>query len=296
MTAQPNTPSLSASAQEKLRFSTISSKRRAYARLVPFSVLLVLAIVGPWVVPHNPTLVVGVPSEPPSTTFWFGTDSNGLDVFSRTVAAIRLDVFMALAVAVLATAAAMVLGLFVGLWESERNILGFLARTAGRGIDLLQAIPIMVAGLVLVSFFGRNSVIIVLALAIVLTPFQARLIRTEVLRVRSAGFAAAARMSGESDLRVAFLRILPNAWGAGLANVSAIFGMAIIYSAALGFLGAGIPLPAAEWGSMLSLGAPDAAVGRWWPVFFPAAALAFAVWSASEAVEGISAISRRPAM
>lgn len=65
-------------------------------------------------------------------------------------------------------------------------------------------------------------------------------------------------MSGESELRVVLRHVIPNSWGPMLENSSAIFGMAIIFCAGLGFLGVGIPLPEAEWGNMLSSGAPDA--------------------------------------
>lgn len=255
-----------------------------WLRLVPFGIVLLLAVVGPFLATHSATEVVGGQSEAPSGEFWFGTDANGLDIFSRVVTAFRLDIAIALCITVIATVVAMAVGLVSGMYQGNRGVFGILARLLGRAVDLVQSIPVMIAGLVIVSFFGRNPVVITLSLAIVLIPFQARLMRTEVLRTRTDGYIDAARMSGESEGRLLLRHVLPNSFRPTIENTSTIFGMAIIFCAALGFLGVGIPTPTAEWGTMLAAGAPDAAVGRWWSVLFPAAALALSVWSASVVV------------
>ncbi len=259
---------------------------------LPFAVVLLLAAIGPLLTTYDPTVVAGQGSTAPSAGHWFGTDSNGLDVYSRTLAAFRLDVLLAVSITLLATFGGVLLGLFVGMYESRRTVVGLLARLLGRLVDLVQSIPVMIAGMVVVVFFGRTPLVVAIALAIVITPFQARLMRTEVLAVRSAGYIDAARMSGESAHRIVFGHVLPNAWRPALENMSTVFAMAIIFSAALGFLGAGIPVPTPEWGSMLALGAPDAAVGRWWAVLFPALALALSVWAASVAVTTLPAPRR----
>lgn len=259
---------------------------------LPLAAVLVLAAIGPLLVTYDPTVVAGQGSTAPSASHWFGTDSNGLDVYSRTMAAFQLDVLLAVSITLLATVAGVLLGLFVGMYESRRTLGGLVARLAGRLVDLVQSIPVMIAGMVVVVFFGRTPLVVAIALAIVITPFQARLMRTEVLAVRSAGYIDAARMSGESEPRIVFGHVLPNAWRPTLENMSTVFAMAIIFSAALGFLGAGIPIPTPEWGSMLALGAPDAAVGRWWAVLFPALALALSVWAASVAVTTLTAPRR----
>jgi peptide/nickel transport system permease protein len=257
------------------------SRAGFYWRLVPFAVVILLAIIGPYLANHSATSVVGTQSAPPSGKFWFGTDANGLDIYSRVVTAFRLDVLIALGVAIISTVVAIVIGLVSGMYQANRSALGVVARLLGRATDLVQSIPVMIAGLVLVSFFGRNPVVITLALAVVIIPFQARLMRTEVLRTRGDGYVDAARMSGESELRLLLRHVFPNSFRPTLENTSTVFGMGIIFCAGLGFLGVGIPTPTAEWGTMLAAGAPDAAVGRWWSVAFPAAALAFSVWSAS---------------
>lgn len=255
---------------------------REYAPLIPFAIVLLLAVLGPLLAPQSATMVVGTPSTPPSSDHWFGTDANGFDVLSRTLTAFRLDILIAVAVTALATVAGIAIGSLAGMYGSRRGALGFVAAALGRTIDLVQSMPVMIGGLVIVSFFGRNSVVIALALALVVMPFQGRLMRSEVLRTRGDGFVTAARMSGESEARVLVRHVIPNSCAPVLENASAIFGMAIIFCAGLGFLGVGIPTPAAEWGNMLAAGASDAAVGRWWPALFPVVALAVSVWSASK--------------
>lgn len=266
----------------------LSPRASIVVHSIPLGVVLLLTLIGPLVVPLSPTQVVGPPSTAPGGEFLFGTDSNGLDVFSRVVAAFRLDITIAICITVISTVTAIAIGLVAGMYESRRSLLGVVARLLGRAVDLVQAIPVMIAGLVIVSFFGRDVLVITGALALVLIPFQARLMRTEVLRTRSEGYIDAARMSGESESRILLRHVLPNSARSTVENSSSIFAMAIIFCAALGFLGVGIPLPTPEWGSMLALGAPDAAVGRWWPVLFPAIALGASVWAASFFVTGLT--------
>ncbi|MBN9738680.1 MULTISPECIES: ABC transporter permease [unclassified Pseudonocardia] len=256
---------------------------------LPFALLLVLAVVGPLLAPWDPQSVVATPSSPPSSAHWFGTDTNGMDVFSRVLTATRLDVLIALSVTVLSTLAALVVGLVTGMNEARRGPAGIAARATARGIDLVQAVPTVIGGLVLLSFFGREPLVMVLALALLLLPVQARLVRVEVLRVRSEGYVDAARMSGESEPALIVRHVLPNASHAALENTSAIFGIAVIFCAGLGFLGVGIVPPIPEWGSMLALGATDAAVGRWWGALFPALALGLAVASAAGAARALFA-------
>jgi peptide/nickel transport system permease protein len=112
---------------------------------------------------------------------------------------------------------------------------------------------------------------------VVLLPSQARVVRSETLRVRGEAYVEAARISGFSEPRLIVRHVLPNVSWPALENTTLQFGSAIFVVAALGFLGIGLPVPTPEWGSMISVGAPAAAVGRWWPALFPAAALALTV-------------------
>ncbi|MDF2989508.1 MAG: dppC [Microbacterium sp.] len=241
--------------------------------LIPLFLLVAVAVFGSFVVPYDPIRVVGPPSSPPSADHWFGTDSAGLDVFSRTVAATGLNMMIAALTALLATVLGIALGLISGMNESAKGPFAWLARGLARLIDLMESIPGVILGLVAVSVFGANVVTLILVMGIILCSSQTRLTRTEVLRVRTEAYLDAARMAGDSEARLTFRHVLPNASWAALQNASNLFAISIIVTAALGFIGAGMPPPTPEWGSMLAQGTSDALVGRWWAALAPAVTL-----------------------
>ncbi len=269
------------------------SQWRRRLTLLPAGLVLLLTIFGPILVRYDPTKVVGPTSVPPSSDFWFGTDSAGLDVYSQLVAATRLDMVMALGVVAIASGLGIALGLLLGMNEAARGPLGWLTRGLARIIDFLQAVPAVIFGLVAVSFYGQNAITLVLAVGLALCPVQVRLVRTEVLRVRSEAYLEAARLAGLSELELTVRHVLPNSCWPAVENATVLFGTSIIIMSALGFMGIGLPPPTPEWGSMMSRGATDAASGRWWSAGFPALALALAV--ASTALAAATLFGRRRA-
>lgn len=250
-------------------------------RVVPVVAIIAVALIGPRLTPHNPTRVVGSPALSPRRGHWFGTDNSGMDIFSRVIHAAATNIAIGGMVAVVATIGGLAVGLTIGMNESRRGPLGLLARGAARVIDLLQAVPAVVVALVGVTFYGTNRSSLVLTLAFTLAPVQARLVRTEVLRVRSEAYLDAARMGGQTEFGLTLRHVLPNSSRPALENASVVFGVGIVLTAALGFIGVGIPPPEPEWGSMLARGVSDALVGRWWPSAFPALALIVTVASVS---------------
>jgi peptide/nickel transport system permease protein len=260
---------------------------------VPVLVVLALAVVGPWIAPLDPTRVVGTPSTAPGGEFLLGTDNSGLDVFSRTLAAARIDVVIATFATLLATSAGIAVGLVVGMNESRGGLLGFVARSTARGMDLLEAVPTIIVALVVVSFFGTSTPTMILTLAIILAPLQARLVRTEVLRVRHDAYLDAGRQAGLTELELVVRHVLPNSVTPAFQNAPVLFGVTIILTAALGFLGVGLPPPTPEWGAMITRGAGDAAVGEFWAAGAPAVALCLTVFSVSFLGRRLTADLRR---
>jgi peptide/nickel transport system permease protein len=246
-------------------------------RLAPVLLVFVVTVIGPWVTPFDPRRVVGNASLPPGAPYWFGTDSSGLDVFSQLIAATRTDSIIALMVASLATGTGIALGLFLGMNESSESWLGRLSRGVARVIDFVQALPPILIGLMAIAFYGTQQLTLTLAIAFVLSPIQIRLVRTEVLRVRSEAYLEAARMAGLTEFELTLRHVLPNSIGPVLENATILFGVSIILAASFGFLGVGLPPPAPEWGSMIARGASDASAGRWWAAGFPVLALGFTV-------------------
>jgi peptide/nickel transport system permease protein len=273
------------------RLRSVLTHRASVLGYLPAAVIVLIAIVGPWVVPFSATDVVARPNLTPDGTHLMGTDTSGLDVFSRVLAATRNDILIAVATAFIATVAGIAGGLVIGMNESRGGLIGFVARGLARGLDLVQAVPAVVIALALVAFFGTSILSMTIALAVILGPNQARLVRTEVLQVRTEAYLDAARMAGERELTLTIRHVLPNASWPALENVTLVFGAAILLTATLGFLGVGLKPPTPEWGSMISTGASDAAVGRWWSALFPAVAIVIAV--GAFAIAGQRAFGRR---
>jgi peptide/nickel transport system permease protein len=253
-----------------------SRHRRITAGLVS-AVVLILVVFGPLLVNHDPTRVVGDSYLPPSGKYWFGTDNVGLDVFSRTISATRLDVYIGLAITLSASLAGCVAGIAIGMVEHRRDVFGLAGRSLARAAELTSALPSLLVALAVVSIAGSNTTSIILSIAASLTPNLIRLVRTEVLAVRVEAYLDAARQAGMSETRLMVRHVFPNAAWPAVETFSLTFGSAVMVTAALGFLGIGVPLPTPEWGSMISAGVPDISLRIWWTTLIPAAAMALTV-------------------
>ena len=252
---------------------------------------LVLAIIGPSIVPYSPTN--SLPNAvllPPSSATWFGTDSNGMDVFSRTIAAYRTDLVLAFAGAALSMLIGAPLGVYAGFFDGRGGMNGFLARLILRVEDVLQAFPIFVLALLLVAAFGPQPVNLVLAIVVANHISNLRLARSEVLALRDRTFVEAARAAGDSNMRIAFNHLLPNAMNPVIAMLSTVMGFGILLIAGLSFVGAGVRVPTPEWGSMIAIGGPSIMTGQWWPSFFPGVFMAVTIFCYSVVGEAVTAL------
>ncbi|MEL6264836.1 MAG: ABC transporter permease [Pseudomonadota bacterium] len=239
-----------------------------------FAVLILAAVLGPSLVPHDPYASdAGQALQPPSLDHWFGTDNLGRDVFSRVVVATRLDLAISVAAVLLSFVVGSALGAAAGYWG------GWLDAGLGRIMDTIMAFPLFVLAMGIVAALGNTIENIVYATAVINLPFYARLVRAEVNIRRNAGFADAARLAGNSDLRVLALHIFPNALPPMMVQVSLNLGWAILNAAGLSFIGLGVRPPTAEWGIMVAEGANFIVSGEWWLAVFPGAALMLAVFT-----------------
>lgn len=269
---------------ERRKYAAKLPRRRIdWALLTPALLIVLLAIVGPFLTPYSATKVSGAVSAAPSAAHLFGTDSVGLDVFSRVVEAARYNLVIAIATTLLCTAIGVAFGIGIGWFESARGGAGLVARGTTRLFDLLQAVPAILLGLVIVSFFGASVVSLTVGMAIILAPIQMRLVRIEVLRVRKEAYLDAARMAGQSEFKLLLRHVLPNSVWVALENMSFLFATSILLTAALGFVGVGLRPPTPEWGSMISSATNDALTGRWWSAAFPSIAMMITVWAFSNA-------------
>lgn len=270
--------------QRALRRSTsarTSGSVHSWRAYVPIGLLMLIALLGPLLVPYSPTKIVGAASLPLNAAHLFGTDQRGMDVLSRVIAGARIDTLIAAAATTFATVIGVLLGVACGMNEGRRGLAGWSARGLARFLDMLDAVPAIIVGLVLVALFGASGTTIVIAIGVVSLPRQAKLVRSAALKVRSDPYVDAARMAGASEHGILLGTVLPNSVRPALENVSAVFGIAITLEAALGFLGVGLPPPTPEWGAMIALGASEALNLRWWGATFPTLALILSVIAVS---------------
>ena len=240
--------------------------------LALLSLQLIAIVFAPWIAPYSPITADPLNSlQPPSWQHWFGTDVSGMDIYSRVIYATRINLLISVTAVAIAFALGVPIGLAIGYYR------GWVSSLAMRIFDFVQSFPVFVLGMVLVSVMGQEIWNVAIVLAVLFTPVFARLIRAEVLSLRERPFIAAARCSGATDKDIMFRHILPNALTPAIVQISISIGMAILLTAGLSFVGAGVRMPVAEWGLMVSNGAQQMILGVWWVALFPGLAIVFSV-------------------
>jgi peptide/nickel transport system permease protein len=246
-----------------------------------FALIIVLTAVGPYLAPYS--TINASPTDrliPPSAAHWLGTDDNGIDILSRLLAAPRTDVVVAVIATAISVLLGSPLGVVIALLESRKGAGStIVAEIAMRLLEVIQAFPVFVFAMVLVAVFGGTKVNIIAAIAFVNTPVFVRLVRSDVLSLVQRPFAEAARAVGNSEWRIGFRHILPNAIPTIFVQLSVTIGFAILLTAGLSFVGAGVKPPTPELGSMIASGAKFLIIGQWWPALFPGIALGLVVFS-----------------
>ncbi len=237
-----------------------------------FALIVTVAVFGPWIAPYDPIASSSSRLQPPSWDHWFGTDHLGRDVMSRVIIATRLDLLIAVSAVALSFVVGSILGCLAGFFG------GWTDRVISRCIDTIMAFPLFVLAMGIVAVLGNSVENIIYATAIINLPFYARVARAEISVRRKAGFAAAAKVAGNSDLRVLSMHLYPNILPQMMVQLSLNMGWAILNAAGLSFIGLGVVPPTPEWGIMVAEGAEYIVSGQWWLVFFPGAALMLAVF------------------
>jgi peptide/nickel transport system permease protein len=238
-----------------------------------FVLIALCALLGPLVVPYDPLASdTSATLQSPSLHHWFGTDLLGRDIFSRVVAATRLD----FVIAITSVALVLVIGGLAGIAAGFFG--GWTERIVGRISDTIMAFPLFVLAMGIVAALGNTVTNIVIATAIINFPLYVRVARAEANVRREAGFVQAARLCGNSDARILLTQILPNIMPIMMVQVSLTMGYAILNAAGLSFIGLGVKPPTPEWGIMVAEGATNIISGEWWVAVFPGGALMIAVF------------------
>ncbi len=229
----------------------------------------ILAIFAPWIAPYNPNSQDADKFLTPSAAHWMGTDELNRDIWSRIIHGARISLpYSLLLVALSAT-----LGTIIGAISGYAG--GKIDSVIMRITDVFFAFPGIVLAMAVAAALGpqiRNAVI---AVTIVAWPVYARLVRGLILNAKQNDYVTASALLGSSALRTLIVDLRPNLSGPVFVLASLEVGNALLLLSGLSFLGLGAQPPAAEWGSMVSMGAVN--FDRWWVGLFPGLAILTAV-------------------
>ncbi len=209
---------------------------------------------------------------PPSWSHPFGTDFLGRDVLSRTLVATRV----AMLVGIIAVAIALTIGLLLGPVSGYYG--GAVDSVIMRIADIFFAFPYILFVLLIMSVLGQGFQNVFIAIGVLGWATFARVVRGQILSVKSMEYVEAARAQGAGDLRIIFRHVLPNSMAPVYVAVAMAIGGAIATEAALSFLGIGIQPPNSSWGLMISDSVQYLAAGNWWWLLFPSIALVTTVF------------------
>lgn len=220
--------------------------------------LVLTALLAPWIAPMDPVAQsIWDKYEPPrglwvdgsfNTRFVLGADELGRDVLSRIIAGARVSLLVGLVATGLSLLAGLALGSMAGY------VGGWLDTLIMRVMDLLLALPSILLALAIIAATGPSIVNAMIAIAIARVPLMARVIRSEILRLKQEQFVEAAIALGSRHARILLLHVLRNAWAPVLVLATLGMGTAIVTEASLSFLGLGTQPPEISWGRMLAAG------------------------------------------
>jgi oligopeptide transport system permease protein len=243
--------------------------KAAMASLVLLTLVTLVCIVGPWLLPNafdSSDWQAMSQTPTPRGAHWFGTDESGRDLLVRCLMGGRIS----LMVGMLATLASVCIGI---AWGATAGFIG--GRTDAlmmRVVDMMYAVPYLLIAILMVTLLGREFYLVVLTITVFSWMDMARVVRGQTLSLRSREFVEAARAMGVPTRRIIFQHIVPNLLGVVVIYTTVTVPGVILTESVLSFLGLGIQEPMTSWGVLIHDGAAVMEVSPW-ILLFPAALL-----------------------
>ena len=241
----------------------LAQNRMAVIATIIFGVILLLCLIGPLILAQHSgeTNDLANTFKKPSISHWFGTDDLGRDLFVRTLEGGRIS----LAVGFLATAVSLMIGVVYG------SIAGYIGgRTDAflmRIVDILYSLPFTIFVILLMVMFGRNFILLFVAIGFVEWLTMARIVRAQIMALKDTEFVEAARALGYGNLRIIFGHLLPNILGPVIIYASLTVPAVMLLESVLSFLGLGVQPPMSSWGLLIKDGAEKIDVYPWLLIF-----------------------------
>jgi oligopeptide transport system permease protein len=238
--------------------------RAAVVSAIVLSLIAVSCFAAPWISPYPIDDIDWENiSTPPSAAHWLGTDENGRDLFTRALYGGQVS----LMVGIVATLVSLVIGV---AWGAVAGFVGGrVDALMMRTVDILYSLPYMFFVILLVVFFGRNILLIFVALGAVQWLDMARIVRGQTLSLKRKEFIEAAHASGVSSFNIVRKHIIPNTLGPVVIFITLTVPSVILTESFISFLGLGVQEPQTSWGVLISEGARVMETA-WWALIFPA--------------------------
>ncbi len=246
------------------------------------------AVFAQYIAPHDPIAPdILNKLQPPSASHRFGTDGLGRDVLSRVIYGSRGILVAAPLATLLGTVVGTAVGLVAGYFR------GLVEDVLMRITDAFLALPTIVTALLVLAAVGGSTTTVILVIGLGFAPIITRTVRAAVLSEAQLDYVEAARLRKERAPYVMFVEILPNVMGPVVVEFTVRLGYAVFAIATLSFLGFGIPPPNPDWGLTISEQYTYLISNFWWPVLFPALAIASLVIAVNMFADGLSRVLER---
>ncbi|MDM5226583.1 ABC transporter permease [Cytobacillus sp. NJ13] len=262
-------------------FIRFRKNKLAVFGLVLLGLLIFMAIFGPYMTPYDyASNDLSNKNQPPSSEHWFGTDDLGRDVFARTWEGARISIFIGVAAAVI--------DLIIGvLWG---GIAGYKGGRTDEGMmrfaDILYGVPYLLLVILLMVVLGQGLSTMIIAMSITGWINMSRIVRGQVLSLKSQEYVLAAKTLGANTSRIMGKHLIPNSMGPILVTMTLTIPSAIFTEAFLSFIGLGLTPPIASWGTMANDGLPAMRYYPW-RLFFPATFICLTIFAFNVVGDGL---------
>jgi oligopeptide transport system permease protein len=259
----------------------LKQNRLALSGLLILALVALMALVGPYLSGYTYYEThLPLKNEPPSAQFWFGSDDLGRDIFTRTWYGARISLFVGLTAAIV--------DLLIGvLWGGTAALAGGkLDQLMMRLADILYGIPYLLLVILLMVVMGSGLIPIIIAITLTGWISMARIVRGQIMQLKSQEYVLAAEALGAGFSRILFRHLIPNAMGPIIVTMTLTVPSAIFVEAFLSYLGLGVQAPIASWGTMANEGLPAMSYYPW-RLFFPAFFISLTMFSFNIVGDGL---------
>jgi len=263
-------------------WNRLVKNKMAMLGLLFLVLLTIMAIFGPILSPYEVNKQ-DLPNQyqPPNADHWFGTDSAGRDVFTRTWYGARISLFVGLMAALIDVTIGIIYGGISGYKGGRTD--SFMMRI----IEILYGLPYLLVVILLLVVLGPSLTTIIIALTVTGWVGMARIVRGQVLQIKNYEFVLASQAFGAKTSRIIRKNLLPNTMGPIIVQMTLTVPNAIFAEAFLSFIGLGIQAPVASWGVMANDSLGTILSGHWWTLFFPAFFISFTMFAFNVLGDGL---------